>query len=149
MDRLIWDLDSLHTMLARLRRAAQQIQECQARLYTAGAAAQEMFQSNAGPARQLVEELELLERRTRNAGARSADLADVLARIGDDMARTEQELVRMVSELPTGAEAPQAAARPVAAAVSAAPLYTVPPTRWAYGIVPEWLAQAADRMPTQ
>lgn len=150
MDRLIWDLDSLHTMLAALRKAAQQLQECQTRLYTASAAAQEMVGngSAAAPLRRLAEDIRLLAQRTRKAVEYSTALAAALTQIRDRMTDTEAELVGMVSELPTSADVPIWAIQTWTEAGSA-PLYTVPPTRWTYGIVPEWLAQAADRMPPQ
>ena len=150
MDRLIWDLDSLHIMLAGLRKAVQQLRECQIQLYTADAAAQDMLGNGAdsAPLRRMEEEIRLLAQRTRRAVEYTTALAEALAQISDRMTNTEAELVSMVSELPTGTVA---YLRPLKLWTEAqiTPLYTVPPTRWTYGIVPDWLAQAADRMPPE
>lgn len=147
MDRLIWDLDSLYTMAAALQRAGRQLQECQTGLYAANATTQEMAGSGSDAVllRRLAEDIRLLAQRTRKAAEDSTALGAALAQIHDRMTTTEAELVGMVSELPTGADIP---IRSIQAGSEAkiTPLYMVPPTRWTYGIVPEWLAQAADRM---
>lgn len=148
-DRLVWDVGALRAMVAQLRNASKQLLDCESELKALCAAGEEMFKSNDGRSRRILEQMESVTYKTARTGEKNADIADALARAVEIFTETETSLQRTISALPVEAEASAAAPerKTIFTAVPMKKIVILGPGGRFPGLdfVPEWLSHAADK----
>lgn len=148
MDHLVWDIDALRRMVSQLWEASGSLHGCHDELRAACAAGDELFRTNGGVSKRLMEQAHSLTARTDAVGDECERLAAALLRILERMNETEQALQRMAEDL---AEEP--AKEPfllprrgyIPVVPPLIPEYILPTNTPNFPFVPSWLQEVVDR----
>lgn len=155
MDRIVWDTETMQSIVFLLRNAVQTMEDCSEMLHIAHRDGSELFcGSDKSYSQRILNATYGSMQRTRLAAERANGLAEAMIRILDRIQAAEAAVLRLAEEVPTGGNAARPGADPsfVCHTPGFVPIPNLPNRILVLrqqpalgGFTPNWLSDAADQ----